>query len=183
MVRHHAKVDSDNNNMDSQEASGLLGADELLEDDAVRMPTLKSSTSADFSLNISTKISTNGIAIGYFGGVLLQIACIFLVVKSGQTTFSLQLSVFCIGIWWLIFTIPSAILLRPRPGPPLPGLVQKGLFSWMQYIVYAWKGLWVTIRQARRLKDVMLFLAAWFMVRYVDCTVLSFLNSTNIYEQ
>jgi len=166
MVRHHKNVDLNNNNTDSQEASGLLGADELLEDDSIHMPALKSGTSADSSLNVSTKISTNGIAIGYFGGVLLQMVCILLVVKSGQTTFSLQLSVFCIGLWWLVFTIPSAILLRPRPGPPLPGLVQRGLFSWIQYIIYAWKGLWVTIRRARRLKDVMLFLAAWFMVRY-----------------
>lgn len=33
-----------------------------------------------------------------------------------------------------------------------------------RYIAYSWKGLWKTILRARRLKDVMLFLAAWFMI-------------------
>lgn len=78
--------------------------------------------------------------------------------------------------------IPTAIWMRPRPGPPLPKLDANGSAisangrahshgssgaperSWWAYISYAWKGLWKTMKRARRLRDVMLFLAAWFMI-------------------
>ena len=80
--------------------------------------------------------------------------------------------------------------MRPRPGPPLPRLNKVGSVwtahgngngnrvnggvvgsrgwgsnggNW-RYIAYAWKSLWKTILRARRLKDVVLFLAAWFMI-------------------
>jgi len=33
-----------------------------------------------------------------------------------------------------------------------------------RYIAYAWKSLWKTVLRARRLKDVILFLVAWFMI-------------------
>lgn len=80
--------------------------------------------------------------------------------------------------------------LRPRPGPPLPVLNKDGSVwiahengngngvnggvvgsrdggsdggNW-RYIAYAWKSLWRTALRARRLKDVVLFLMAWFMI-------------------
>ena len=107
----------------------------------------------------------------------MQTFGIILVLSMGSTTFSLQLVLFCIGAWWLLFTIPAAIWLRPRPGPPLPKLNANGSVATMNgsylgtgergllsYIAYAWRGLWNTMLRARRLKDVMLFLAAWFMI-------------------
>ncbi|KAK6503258.1 Autophagy protein 22 [Arthrobotrys musiformis] len=124
------------------------------------------------AMRLSTRISSNGIAIGYCGGVILQILCIMIVVSSGSTTNSLQVSIFCVGIWWFFFTIPSAMTLRPRPGPPLP-LHDGEKFSWVTYITYSWKGLFQTIRQASKLRDVSLFLVAWFMVSDGVATIAS----------
>lgn len=116
-------------------------------------------------LRLSTKISSNGIGIGYIAAVLVQIACIFLVVVTHSTTFSLRLVLFVIGVWWLVFTLPAALWLRPRPGPPLPDSASsKGNWAWLSYIAFAWVSLGRTILRARQLKDVLLFLAAWFLL-------------------
>ncbi|WEW57951.1 Autophagy protein 22 [Emydomyces testavorans] len=116
-------------------------------------------------LQLSTKISSNGIGIGYIAAVLVQVACILLVVATHSTTFSLRFVLFVIGVWWLVFTLPAALWLRPRPGPPLPDLVYgKGNWAWLGYIAFAWISLGRTILHARQLKDVLLFLAAWFLL-------------------
>jgi UMF1 family MFS transporter len=98
------------------------------------------------------------------------------VLYTGSTVQSLKLVLFIIGLWWFLFTIPTAMWLRPRPGPPLPtdaklsenGSATAGHSShgrlWWGYMKYSWVGLGKTIMRARRLKDVMLFLAAWFLV-------------------
>lgn len=126
------------------------------------------------SLTLSSQISSYGIAIGYTAAVLLQIFAIILVVLTGSTTWSLKLVLFFVGFWWFVFTIPTAMWIRPRPGPPLPTLPRpdingalgtlSGDRSWWGYVKYAWVGLGRTIMRARRLKDIMLFLAAWFLV-------------------
>ncbi|EEP76076.1 conserved hypothetical protein [Uncinocarpus reesii 1704] len=116
-------------------------------------------------LKLSTRISSNGIGIGYIAAVLVQIGCILLVVATHSTTFSLRLVLFIIGLWWLLFTIPAALWLRPRPGPPLPDSTWgKGNWAWVGYIAFAWISLGRTILRARQLKDVLLFLAAWFLL-------------------
>lgn len=121
-------------------------------------------------LKLSTKISSQGIAIGYCASVILQIFAICVVLYTGSSTWSLRLVMFCIGVWWFVFTIPTAMWMRPRPGPPLPkvrtpGAIRNGQGrSLWTYISYSWRGLWKTILRAGRLKDVMLFLAAWFLV-------------------
>ncbi|PWY64537.1 MFS general substrate transporter [Aspergillus heteromorphus CBS 117.55] len=116
-------------------------------------------------LELSTTISSNGIGIGYIGAVILQTICIFVVVKTHQTAFSLRLVLFLIGLWWFIFTVPAAIWLRPRPGPPLPCAESGKIYgSWIIYMAYAWKSLGQTAMRARRLRDILLFLAAWFLL-------------------
>ncbi|KAI9756375.1 MAG: deoxycytidyl transferase [Chaenotheca gracillima] len=127
-------------------------------DATTRMAPSASVTSPQ--LQLSTKISSYGIGIGYIAAVLLQTGAFFLVILTGSTTFSLRLVLFIIGAWWLIFTIPAAFWLRPRPGPPLPNPNQTAL----SYIAYAWRSLARTISRARRLKDVLLFLLAWFLL-------------------
>ncbi|KAE8156446.1 autophagy-related protein 22-1 [Aspergillus tamarii] len=115
-------------------------------------------------LELSTRISSYGIGIGYIGAVLLQILCILLVISTHQTTFSLRLVLFVIGLWWIIFTIPAALWLRPRPGPPLSCSQDGKQNSWPGYIIHAWKSLGRTVVRTRRLKDILLFLASWFLL-------------------
>lgn len=115
-------------------------------------------------LSISTRISSFGIGIGYIGAVTLQLISIVVVMATNQTTFSLRLVLFLIGLWWLVFTIPATVWLRARPGPPLLASDGKPLHSWVSYMKYAWMSLGRTAMRARRLQDILLFLAAWFLL-------------------
>ncbi|KAL3457734.1 autophagy-related protein 22-like protein [Aspergillus heterothallicus] len=123
-------------------------------------------------LTLSTAISSYGIGIGYISAVILQGICILVVMKTHQTTFSLRLVLFLIGLWWLAFTIPAALWLRPRPGPPLlhpqGGKTDR---SWLGYIAHAWKSLGRTAMRTRHLKDILLFLASWFLLSDAIATV------------
>jgi UMF1 family MFS transporter len=115
-------------------------------------------------LRVSTKISSYGIGIGYIGAVILQMMAILVVVIFHQTTFSLRLALFLIGLWWFVFTIPATFWLRARPGPPLLASDGKPLDSWAAYLTYSWKSLAKTAMRARRLTDILIFLAAWFLL-------------------
>ena len=124
-----------------------------------------SPTSTSAELQLSTQISSYGIGIGYLAAVLVQVFAIFVLILTGSTTFSFRLVLFLIGLWWFIFTIPAALWLRPRPGPPIPfSKSGKQRRTWLGYIVYAWRGLAKTLLRARHLKDVVLFLGAWFLL-------------------
>jgi len=116
-------------------------------------------------LSLSTHISSKGIGIGYIAGLFLQCAAIFMLVKMNNTTWGQRVVLFVIGAWWAIFTIPAALWLRPRPGPPLPGSLKQGkLRALVSYTFYAWKSLFRTIQLARRLVDIVLFLGGWFLL-------------------
>jgi UMF1 family MFS transporter len=173
LVRHHPSVHT---TPDSSTPSEHLGSEEDLVNHIadpqdlensmtallpVQPISAKSSASSP-ALQLSTKISSYGIGIGYSAAVLVQLLAIFILLVTGQTTFSLRLVLFFVGFWWFIFTIPAALYLRPRPGPPLPSSHKSR--SWPAYVGYAWKSLWKTVLRARRLKDVVLFLTAWFLL-------------------
>jgi UMF1 family MFS transporter len=137
-----------------------------------QISTISSITSRELSL--STALSSKGIGIGYSAGLFVQCVSVVVLLLTSSTTFSLRLVLFIIGLWWLVFTIPSAIWLRPRPGPPLPSpdpSKNGSSRSWIGYIAYAWMSLWRTIKLARRLKDIVLFLVAWFLLSDAIATV------------
>ena len=122
-------------------------------------------------MQLSTKISSYGVGIGYIAAAGVQILSIVILKLTGATLFSLRLVLFVIGLWWLLFTIPAAYCLRPRPGPSLTFGKDGQRRSWFQYVTYSWINLGKTIVRARRLKDVLLFLGAWFMISDAVATV------------
>ncbi|KAI5288311.1 Autophagy protein 22 [Ascosphaera acerosa] len=128
-------------------------------------------------LALSTRISSWGIGIGYVGSLISLLISLGLVVATGSTTFSLRLALFGIGLWWFVFSIPAALYLRPRPGPPLlsehgggsgggggetPSWQAPTTWPSLRYLAFSWKSLARTARSVRYLKDVLLFLLAWF---------------------
>jgi len=128
-----------------------------------RIPTHEDVTSLE--LTLSTQISSKGIGIGYLAGLFLQIVAILILVAMKNSEWSLRIVLLLIGSWWAVFTIPAALWLRPRPGPPLPASSATGkAMSWFYYTIYAWKSLFRTIRLARKLVDIVLFLAGWFLL-------------------
>jgi MFS transporter, UMF1 family len=124
-------------------------------------------------LRLSTQISAYGVGIGYIAAVILQISSIFLLLlmmdkEQKAKTFPLRLVLFLIGLWWAVFTIPAALWLRPRPGPPLPA---KHAGSWLAYLIHSWTLLVRTIMKARQLRDITIFLVAWFLLSDALATV------------
>ena len=134
-------------------------------------PNPTSSATPSPELALSTKISSYGIGIGYIAALLLQTLSIFIVIFIRSSTFSLRLVLFVIGAWWFVFTIPAALWLRPRPGPPLNLKHTSNSRACFAYFTYSWRSLGKTVMHARRLKDVLLFLAAWFLLSDSIATV------------
>lgn len=153
---------------------------EMIDSTAALLPAAERTTPYPRSLSapstemqLSTKISSYGVGIGYIAAVIVQMLSIIILKATDATLFSLRLVLFVIGLWWLLFTIPAAFWLRPRPGPPLSfgDKTNNGARGWIAYITYSWKSLGKTIVRARRLKDVLLFLLAWFMISDAVATV------------
>jgi UMF1 family MFS transporter len=124
------------------------------------------------ALDISTRISSIGVGIGYIAALIVQASSIYIVRATGSTLSSLRLVIFIIGAWWLLFTIPGAMWLRPRPGPPLHISHSAGrIRTLLAYASYSWKSLGYSLMRARKLKDVLIFLAAWFLLSDAIATV------------
>lgn len=125
-------------------------------------------------LQLSTQISATGIGIGYSAALFLQCVCVVILLFMKSSTFALRVVLFVIGLWWFVFSIPAALWLRPRPGPPLKDEdpnSPSGVRTWVAYFAYSWMSLFRTVKLARRLKDVVLFLGAWFLLSDAIATV------------
>jgi UMF1 family MFS transporter len=129
---------------------------------------------------LSNQISAQGIGIGYAAAFVAQILSIGILIFCSKAlhvqskTLPMRIILFFVGIWWALFTLPAALWLRQRPGPPLPAsLGGKGGFglAWLTYISFAWKSLWKTIKIAIQLKQIVLFLIAWFLLSDAIATV------------
>ncbi|KAK0256850.1 Autophagy protein 22 [Friedmanniomyces endolithicus] len=181
LVRHHPDVqmrrgraseqllaEDDEGDLDDPHAS-----DEPLLRDTPASAVLATEDTAPFAasysvsspdMRLSTKISSYGVGIGYVAAVIVQLLSIAILKSTGATLFSLRLVLFSIGLWWLAFTLPAALFLRPRPGPPLPTTKTGHPRTWSTYLAYSWLNLGCTILRARKLKDITLFLFAWFLI-------------------
>jgi UMF1 family MFS transporter len=160
--QNHRDLDGETAMADSTAA--LLPRDTLEDGNALfRVQTREELTSHE--LTLSTQISAKGIGIGYIAGLFLQCVAIFILIQMKNTTWSQRVVLFVIGVWWAIFTVPAAMWLRPRPGPPLPASSRhSGIRAFISYTLYAWKSLFRTVQLARRLIDIMLFLGGWFLL-------------------
>lgn len=123
-------------------------------------------------LGLSTKFSSYGLGIGYIAAEIVQICATLIVLLTGSNLLSLRLALFTVGIWWLVFTIPAALWLRPRPGPPLKfegSQAKRNIY--LAHFIHSWRSLFKTFLRATSLKDVTLFLAAWFLMSDAIATV------------
>ncbi|CAJ2500904.1 Uu.00g037570.m01.CDS01 [Anthostomella pinea] len=150
----------------STSTSALLPPDDTNSEfhDLQRTPTHEELTS--IQLQLSTQISAKGLGIGYGAALFVQCVSVMILLAMGDSnsTWAQRVVLLFIGAWWAIFTIPAAIWLRPRPGPPLADNGKRGVRAWLAYFAYSWKNLFRTIKLARRLVDIVLFLASWFLI-------------------
>ncbi|KAL2868049.1 MFS transporter [Aspergillus lucknowensis] len=143
----------------------------------------KGTGSTSPELQLSTHISSRGVGLGYCAAVFVQILSILLLFTLSKTSMSksvptlpLRCVLLLVGIWWCSFTIVSGRWLRTRPGPPLEGIAPGSGYRqkwrvWLRLVGFAWKSLWKTIKAAVRLRQVVVFLAAWFLLSDAIATV------------
>ncbi len=137
-------------------------------------------------LERSAQISSKGVGYGYAAAIfvqLLSIATLFLFSKTDiqkrNPSLSVRVILFLVGCWWAIFTIPTYLWLRPRPGPPLPELLSSGgpagkASTWRTvwfYTKFSLRSFWRTVREAVRLRQTLLFLISWFLLSDAIATI------------
>lgn len=173
----------------SHSTDALLPSSDSPRGTAAKAYTVESEDASDPStlspaLALSSKISANGLSIGYVAAILMQLLIVIIISSLHGSLWSLRLVLFLIGAWWAIFTVPSALFLRPRPGPPLENLhassilpssatttpISKPATLWL-YITLGWRTLWTTLHRATQMKDALLFLLAWFLLSDAIATV------------
>ena len=122
---------------------------------------------------LSARISAKGAGLGYAAAVFVQILSILLLFtaskipsSSKSATLPMRLVLFMTGAWWFLFTIPTALWLRDRPGPPLAAAKQQPnvIGRALAYTSFAWRSLWRTIKTAASLRQAAIFLIAWFLL-------------------
>ncbi|GAB7351926.1 hypothetical protein MBLNU459_g2465t1 [Dothideomycetes sp. NU459] len=137
-----------------------------------------SNESGSPALSLSTKISSKGVGIGYIAAVFMQLVSIALLVALNKMSFSsasmpMRVVLFFVGAWWAAFTIPSALWLRDRPGPPLKSsLVRNNKAKQVvAYVFFAWTAVWKTVMVAVKMRQTIIFLVAWFLLSDAIATV------------
>lgn len=132
-------------------------------------------------LKRSSAISSKGVGYGYIAAVFVQLIAIAILFTFSKTSFgkshpsfSMRVILFVAGLWWAIFTIPTLLWLRPRPGPPLltssPAHASR-LKRFATYLRFSVRSFWATLLRAIRLRQTLLFLLAWFLLSDAVATI------------
>lgn len=133
-------------------------------------------------MELSTKISSKGVGLGYVAAVFMQIVSILVLFILSKTSVAkaakslpMRIVLFNVGVWWAAGTHLSYKWMRHRPGPPLDHSIKhRGrLASYFALIRTAWGQLWETIKMAAKLRQMVVFLIAWFLLSDSIATVSS----------
>jgi len=108
-------------------------------------------------------VSGFGYAMGYLGGGLLFALNVAMTLKPhwfglADASAAVRVSFVMVGVWWFVFALPCAFLVRERksaPSVPPAEAIRLGL-----------RELGQTIRELRRYRPIVLFLAAYWL--YID---------------
>ncbi|KAK5114386.1 hypothetical protein LTR85_010208 [Meristemomyces frigidus] len=135
-------------------------------------------TGASTQLRLSTQISSKGVGLGYAAAVSVQILSIGVLLLLKKAHFAsestpLRCVLFLVGVFWALLTIPGALWLRNRPGPPLRVAApwSRRLPAVFQYLTFAWSSVWKTVTTAAKLRQTWVFLIAWFLLSDAIATV------------
>lgn len=131
-------------------------------------------------IQLSTRISSKGVGLGYCAAVVVQIMSILLLflmsktpISKASATLPLRFVLLLVGVWWFTFTMVCRMWLRNRPGPPLESTAthRSRWRVWLHLVGFSWKSLWKTIKVAVKLREVLVFLIAWFLLSDAVATV------------
>ncbi|KAI4962119.1 hypothetical protein J4E86_001151 [Alternaria arbusti] len=138
-------------------------------------------------LERSAQISSKGVGYGYMSAVFVQILSILIIVLFNKTalsktspSLSIRMILLMVGLWWAIFSIPTLLWLRPRPGPPLPtqttqsfagGKSSSRIRTFLFYTSFSLRSFYGTLRRAIKLRQTLLFLISWFLLSDAVATI------------
>lgn len=136
-------------------------------------------------LERSANISSKGVGYGYIAAVLVEIVAILILFGFSKTSIQkthpslpMRVILLMVGVWWAVFTIPTLLWLRPRPGPPLPTQHERAFSSkpskfrkFLYYTSFSLESFWGTLRRAVKLRQTLLFLVAWFLLSDAVATI------------
>ncbi|KAJ3200695.1 Autophagy protein 22 [Dinochytrium kinnereticum] len=100
-----------------------------------------------------------------FAGGIVFVLSFVMQIKGTPESYGSQVAVAFAGVWWMVFMIPTIRNLRDRPGPELPEGEKN-------YILFSWKRFFKTVAKARKLKQMIIFLAAWFIFSDAFSTII-----------
>ncbi|KAF5338850.1 hypothetical protein D9758_015574 [Tetrapyrgos nigripes] len=131
----------------------------------------------------TSRISSQGIALGYGSGILLLALALVPVTLMGGSTTSLRLAIGLSGIWWALFTIPAGWWLpggEDSPKSAVTGTLEADEGGWtvpdvhersvarsnVQEIAAAWKRLGGMLKwsEIKKLRNTFKYLGAWFLL-------------------
>ncbi|KAG8990571.1 Autophagy protein 22 [Tulasnella sp. 427] len=138
----------------------------------------------------TSRISSQGIAIGYAAGITLLLLALVPVTLLKGSTFSLRLAIGMSGIWWAVFTIPSWLWLPGSSGiskevgdgdreeeqgllsdgdsmvEPLATPEAPGEWTIRAEVAKSWRRLGEMLHpsEIRKLRNTFWFLSAWFLL-------------------
>ncbi|CAL9736416.1 autophagy-related protein 22 [Monosporozyma servazzii] len=147
--------------------------------------------------NLTNLISGRGASLGYLSALLVQIISMFLV-NNSKSKQDIQVAIAFVGVWWIIWQLPMVWLFQDvsfmqqrnlpitatATGSVAPttntqsiyaNRISRRQFNWKLF-TYGWVSLWESLKHARLLKDVMIFLLSWFIISDSTTTI----NSTAI---
>ncbi|KAI9731691.1 MAG: Autophagy protein 22 [Cirrosporium novae-zelandiae] len=160
----------------------ISGSSSSIEDRATAVPGSRKGKPPSTALQLSTHISSKGMGIGYSAALSVQCISIFVLYLFSKSSTAkafpslpLRVVLFLVGSLWFTFTIPASLWLRDRPGPLLRTLSStKRKGSWRSCLAHvgaAWVSLWRTVKIVAKLKQVVIFLGAWFILSDAIATI------------
>lgn len=108
------------------------------------------------------RTSAFGFGIGYLGSAMLLTFNIYMVSNPATFGFSdasgaVRAAFIGVAIWWALFTIPLIVFVKEDAGQS---------HGWRNAVVDGYRSLWSTLRSVRQYREVMIFLAAYWL--YID---------------
>ena len=125
---------------------------------------------AEKANRIAAHISSRGMTYGYVAALILQASALGSIYFLGvDNPIALKFPIFLAATWWALFFFPTVpFWLRARPGPPLGTTSRRGVRGKItlaaKYIGFGWKQIWETVKEVRRLREVQIYLLAWFLL-------------------
>lgn len=120
---------------------------------------------------LTTVISGKGASIGYTSALLVQLVSMLLV-KRSKSQDNIQIAVLFVGIWWICWQSPMTWLLQDVRPTLLPTGSEQPLENNLpiptsfkpNMLKYGWLSLLESLKHARLLRDMAIFLTGWFIV-------------------